>query len=282
MAIANHVREARARRRISQARLAQLVGASRQTVIAVERGASVPSVELALRLAHALERRVDDLFELPGATAHRSLVVAGSDDAGLALLAERLRPHLLLSLSALGSTAGLESLGAGEADLAAVHLADNLRDARRAIPGVALVRFARREQGLVSRRPRQVTKLADLARLRLVLRRPGSGTRLLFDRLVPPALVTGVVAEVQTHAEVAAAILRGEADAGAATRAIAERYGLAFFPLAWERFDLVLRPALLEDERVSLLREALGTKEHRRAIEALGGYDLHDAGTLVS
>jgi molybdate-binding protein/DNA-binding XRE family transcriptional regulator len=280
--VANHVREARARRRLSQARLADLSGTSRQTVIAVERGASVPSVELALRLAHALERRVDELFELGVAQrGRRALVIAGSDDPGLALLADRLRSQLLLTLAPLGSTAGLESLRRGEADLAGVHFADNGKSVAMALPRGALIRFARREQGLVLRAGRRLARLDDLASLRLVLRRPGTGTRLLFDRAVPAGAARRVVAEVQTHAEVAAAVLRGEAEAGTATRAIAVRYGLGFFRLAWERFDLAISRALLEDERVSALRDALAERGHRRAIEALGGYDLGEAGEVI-
>ena len=284
MPVLNRLREARARGRFSQARLAELAGTSRQTVIAIERGGSVPSVELALRLARALERRVDDLFQLPSLGApRRSLVVAGSDDAGLSLLAERLRPTgVLLSLSPLGSLAGLESLRAGEADVAGIHLDDNARRAKALVPQAVLIRFARREQGLLLRRARLVTKLEQLAGLRLVLRRPGSGTRLLFDRAVPARLARRVVAEVQTHAEVAGAILRGEADAGTATRATALRYGLAFHPLAWERFDLALQRSLLDDPRVVALGQALATAEHRRAIEALGGYDLSEAGVVIT
>lgn len=281
--LTNRVREARARRRVSQARLAELADTSRQTVISIERGGSVPSVDLALRLARALDETVDDLFRLPSADApRRPLLVAGSDDPGLALLAERLRPEgVLLSLSPLGSSAGLESLRRGEADLAGIHLDDNARRAKAAVPTAALVRFARREQGLVLRRPKLVARVQDLGDLRLVLRPLGSGTRLLFDRLVP-ARPRRIVAEVATHAEVAAAILRGEADAGTATRATALRYGLHFFSLAWERFDLALPRALLEDPRLRALRETLARAEHRRAIEALGGYDLADAGDVVA
>ncbi len=284
MPVLNRLREARARGHVSQARLAELAQVSRQTVIAIERGASVPSVELALRLARALERRVDDLFHLPASVLpRRSLVVAASDDAGLALLAERIRPTgVLLSLSTVGSVAGLESLRAGEADLAGIHLGDNGRRAKALGLNAALIRFARREQGLLLRHARLVTRLEDLAALRLVLRQPGSGTRLLFDRVVPRRLARSVVAEVQTHAEVAAAILRGEADAGTATRATALRYGLSFHPLTWERFDLVLPRPLLDDPRVVVLCQALANMGHRRAIEALGGYDLSDSGAVVT
>ncbi len=280
MPVLSRVREARAARGLSQQALAAVAGTSRQTVAAVESGGSVPSVELALRIARALDRDVDELFRLESAEAspRSTLVIAGSDDPGLALLAERLRPAgLLLSLSPLGSTAGLRGVAAGAADLAGVHLGDNGAEARAAIDQPALVRFARREQGLVHRDDVAIDGVDDVAKLRLAARQPGSGTRALFDRLVPRRRI---VTELPTHDQVAAAVLRGDADAGTATRATAVRFGLAFFALAWERFDLVLRRVLLDDSRVVHLRAALSERAHRRAIEALGGYDLAEAGRL--
>jgi putative transcriptional regulator len=47
---------------LSQAELASAVGVSRQTVGSIERGASVPSVRLALALAAALGTTVEPLF----------------------------------------------------------------------------------------------------------------------------------------------------------------------------------------------------------------------------
>lgn len=285
MALLSWVRRARAERGLSQVELARRAGTSRQTIAAVESAGSVPSVELALRLARALDRRVDDLFRLPAPeeAPRRALVVAGSDDAGLALLAERLRERgtLLLSLSPVGSSSGLASLAAGTTDLAGIHLDDNVARARAVLPDATLIHFGRREQGMLLRDASRLERHEDLTALRLALRQEGSGTRALFDRVVPRRLVRRVVAELPTHDQVAAAVLRGDADAGTATRATARRYGLAFFALAWERFDLVLRRGLVDDPRVLALRAALAERATRRAIEALGGYDLAGAGEVV-
>ncbi|MGO2377440.1 helix-turn-helix transcriptional regulator [Brevibacterium aurantiacum] len=49
---------------LTQAQLAQLTGVSRQTIIATERGDYAPSVFLALRIAHALETTVEEIFSL--------------------------------------------------------------------------------------------------------------------------------------------------------------------------------------------------------------------------
>ncbi|PPB50363.1 transcriptional regulator [Arthrobacter pityocampae] len=59
---ASPVRERRKEHRLTQAELADLVGVSRQTIIAVEQGDYAPSVYLALRIAKALDRTVEELF----------------------------------------------------------------------------------------------------------------------------------------------------------------------------------------------------------------------------
>jgi putative transcriptional regulator len=47
---------------LSQDELAVIVGTSRETISSLERGASTPSVTLALALAHALDATVEELF----------------------------------------------------------------------------------------------------------------------------------------------------------------------------------------------------------------------------
>ncbi|MEZ5959222.1 MAG: helix-turn-helix domain-containing protein [Hyphomonadaceae bacterium] len=58
------LKEARVRAGLTQAELAELVSVSRKTINTVENGVFVPSTLLALKLAQALRRRVEDLFYL--------------------------------------------------------------------------------------------------------------------------------------------------------------------------------------------------------------------------
>ena len=60
----NSIKVERARKNITQARLATLAGVSRQTINAMELGKYVPSTVLALRLAKIFECEVSELFEL--------------------------------------------------------------------------------------------------------------------------------------------------------------------------------------------------------------------------
>ncbi|WP_409433791.1 helix-turn-helix transcriptional regulator [Litorimonas sp. RW-G-Af-16] len=62
--ITNHIRRIRlARTNMTQVELAKRVGATRQTIIAIEANKYAPSLELAFRLAHTLGETVDDLFD---------------------------------------------------------------------------------------------------------------------------------------------------------------------------------------------------------------------------
>jgi putative molybdopterin biosynthesis protein len=65
--IENHLGTLRQKRGISAAHLARTVGVTRQTIYAMEAASYVPNTAVALRLAQALEVKVEDLFALPQA-----------------------------------------------------------------------------------------------------------------------------------------------------------------------------------------------------------------------
>jgi len=64
MRLHNRVRERRLQLELTQEVLASVVGVTRQTIIAIEKGGYTPSVELALKLARALQSPVEQLFWL--------------------------------------------------------------------------------------------------------------------------------------------------------------------------------------------------------------------------
>ena len=60
----NKVKEFRERAGLSQEKLAALAGVTRQTIISIEGGRYVPSLELALKFAKIFRCKVEDLFGL--------------------------------------------------------------------------------------------------------------------------------------------------------------------------------------------------------------------------
>ena len=63
--ITNRVRELReAHNRMTQQALAETVGVSRQTIIAIEQGRYSPSLEVAMKIARAFGESVESMFAL--------------------------------------------------------------------------------------------------------------------------------------------------------------------------------------------------------------------------
>ena len=127
---------------------------------------------------------------------------------------------------------------------------DRQRRRRHGLPdGAEVVGFTAWREGLAVRPDLRaaVTGLDAIAqrRLRLVNREPGAEARRLLDRErarlnLDPADLIGYDTEAAGHLQVASAVAAGLADAGVASEPAARAYGLAFVPLARERFNLVI------------------------------------------
>ena len=105
-------------------------------------------------------------------------------------------------------------------------------------------------------------------------RAPGTGTRVLLDRLLldadlDPDALRGP--EVGSHLEVALAVAAEIVDAGLGARSAAAALDLRFVPITWEDYDLVLPEDALDP--AAPLITAVRSSAMRAAVEALGGYD---------
>ena len=64
--ITNAIRALRfARGEMTQAQLAERIGVTRQTIIAIEQGRYSPSLEVAFQIARVLKVPLDDVFQYP-------------------------------------------------------------------------------------------------------------------------------------------------------------------------------------------------------------------------
>lgn len=229
-----------------------------------------------------------------------AIVVAGCDPA-IFLAGEYFR-HRQSRTSVvewtMGSVAALEALQRGEVHVAGLHLVDaksgesNLPYLRRHLKGdhYTVVTFAAWEQGLLVKRgnPKTLREVADLGRkdVTTINREAGAGARLLLDRRlaaagVRPNQVHGYQQFAGSHLQVARAIAEGRADAGIGVRSAARLQGLDFIPLQEERYDLVIPTSYLETHSsLSALLDAIVSRPFRTEIEALGGYDMREAGKV--
>ncbi len=72
MKLHNRLKELRLQRQLTQEALAEAVGVTRQTIIAVEKEKFIPSVKLALELAHVLNTSLEEVFWLDSAKGGKS------------------------------------------------------------------------------------------------------------------------------------------------------------------------------------------------------------------
>lgn len=63
--VTNSIRVHRARLGMTQAELAERIGVTRQTVIAIEQGRYSPSLEMAFQIARAFGVALDEVFAYP-------------------------------------------------------------------------------------------------------------------------------------------------------------------------------------------------------------------------
>jgi putative molybdopterin biosynthesis protein len=198
------------------------------------------------------------------------LVVIGSHCIGLdyllGLVADR---GFQVKMVPVGSMGGITAVGRGEADIAGVHLMDEATGEYNApfLPeGVDLLPGYRRRQGivfragdaeLVQRSPDELVAVLRSGIRRMVNRNPGSGTRVLIDRLLEGAEPLGYLHQAKTHHAVAAAVSQGRADWGVTLDTVAAAAGLEFRFLQDEQFDLAIPQARWARPAVMALRELL-------------------------
>ncbi|NJB66371.1 excisionase family DNA binding protein [Desulfobaculum xiamenense] len=228
------------------------------------------------------------------------LVVAGSNDILLdkALgLYMRHFPDELAVFGNMGSLGGIKALKRGTCHMAASHLAEEEREeynfsyaAEELKELPAVVNFCRREQilYLAPGNPLGITTVADIPERGLkVANRPlGTGTRLLFDRLLSQveadtSKIPGYEREFPRHMDVGLEVLAGRADCGPGIRAVAGLLGLDTLHVGWERFDLLIPKDRFFEKPVQQFLNMLTDPEFKALSASLDGYDLSESGKMV-
>lgn len=231
---------------------------------------------------------VEVCLTVPLEEAERALLVTGSHDPAIDVLADLLSAEGVdLHSAHVGSMGGLFALRRGHCHAAPMHLLADDGDfnrpfLRQYLPDreILLVCVAERQQGIISRDGLGIEAIADHT---FANRQRGSGTRMLLDRYlgehgIDPGSITGYNREFTTHLGVAVAVQSGEAEMGLGVYSAAAALGLAFSPVATERYELAFDPASLDDPRVVALLEAITSETFRERLQALGGYDLTRTG----
>ena len=154
-----------------------------------------------------------------------------------------------------------------------------------------LIYLAQRDTGMFVQpdNPRNIHGIADLVKpgVRFVNRQVGSSTRLLvglmLERLgIDPAQVNGYDTSEFTHLAIAAHIASGMADVGIGVETAAWRCGLAFIPLAKERYYFAVNQDSLSSPRMQALLALLNGEPYRQFVAGLVGYDASAMGRVLT
>ncbi|MPZ45638.1 MAG: molybdopterin biosynthesis protein [Betaproteobacteria bacterium] len=213
-----------------------------------------------------------------------ALVAIGSHCVGLDYLLGELQARgMPVKALHVGSMGGLAAARRGECDLAGIHVMDSKTgEYNRPFldPSLALIPGYRRMQGIVFRpgdarfEKREVAGAIAQAlsdpECTLVNRNPGSGTRILIDRLLEGRQPPGYGVQTKSHNAVATAVAQGRADWGLAIDTVAKQYGLGFVPVQEEHYDFVVPRARLERPAVALFRSLLQEPAVRARLQQLG------------
>ncbi len=237
----------------------------------------------------------------PESSIRETVVVVGSHDNSLDILADRLKKtdnRFSLSSSHVGSMGGLMAVKRGMCHMAGTHLLDaedgsyNISYIERYLPDVEvrLVHLVRRDQGLIVAKgnPKNVSGVEDLTRkeIRYINRQGGSGTRILLDyRLqqlkIDSSMISGYENEEFTHMAIAAAVSSGAADAGLGVHAAARALNLDFIPVVTEQYDIVIPACFFESDSIQTLLQVIRSPEFIKQVESLGGYGTERTGEIL-
>jgi molybdate-binding protein/transcriptional regulator with XRE-family HTH domain len=223
-----------------------------------------------------------------------TLVVAGCDPA-LPLLATPLAlldPPVAFAWWPCGSAAALRLARQGLVHAAGVHTQGDSAETGQPLPdGVDVVGFTAWREGFAVRPDLKsvVTGLDAIAKLglRIVNREPGAEARRLLDaerqRLgLDGADLPGNDTQAAGHLQVASAVAAGLAEAGVASEPAARAYGLAFVPLAEERFNLVIPGEHAASREVQALLKVLSSPWLLAQLGSLPGYDAATCGDRLT
>ena len=212
------------------------------------------------------------------------LVVMGSHCIALDYLLGVLQQQGIRSkFLAVGSTAGLEAAKRCQCDAAGIHLLDartNEYNRPFLTPELELIPGYGRLQGVVFRRgdtrfEGRTAQEAIANALRdpecvMINRNPGSGTRVLIDRLLGGARPRGYAVQPRNHNAVAAAVAQSRADWGMTLDMIAHSRGLGFLPFQHEKYDFVLPRSRAKRPGAIALRDLLRQQSIREALLRMG------------
>ncbi len=252
-------------------------------------------------LAHDGVTRDGTIEEHSGDDPGRTLVLACCDPAVGLLAAELARQsEIRLIVLRRSSREALDLLGRGLVHAAGVHLARSDEPEGNVAPicehfggepgrsgDYQLLRMADWDEGIALGPGLGLSTIREVvaAKLRWVLREPGSGAQQCLDELLhgPESRRSQRhCTRALDHRGVAEAIRGENADAGVCLRIASEEAGLRFLSVRQEAYEICIPDSLIHDPRGQALLKVVRSSTYRRLLSDLPGYNTAHTGDLRS
>jgi len=228
-------------------------------------------------------------------------IIISGQDVVLDILANHLHHHgILVMRTYVASFESILSLYQGHVQIATSHLWDsdtndyNKAYVRRLMPGIPamLVNISYRMQGFYVKKgnPKNIRGWEDLRRsdITIINRRKGSGARILLDEHlhqmgIPAGSIRGYDMELDSHLTIAVAVAEGSADFSLGTERVTRHMdGLDFIPLQEERYDFVIKKAMINDPQIEVVLQVLRSPGFLRDVSQFSGNDFRDLGKIMA
>ncbi len=221
------------------------------------------------------------------------LLIGGSDDPLIqhivSKMVAKIGTQALVSYIATDTKHGLAMLEKGHVDICAIHWG-SAKEAKLRHPALikqysghkdwAIFHAFERFQGLMYRPDFPVSSPFKTLEpsWRWVNRHLGSGSeRAFLDWLTTihtDSSTLNIVATCHNERELASTIVRQEADIGFGSQSSAGEFGLAFYPINNEAFELVIPKNRYFRQLVQALLQGFDDEETHQFAQALGGYQF--------
>lgn len=191
-------------------------------------------------------------------------------------------PNYHIRSIGVGSSGGIAAIRRGEAHIAGIHLLTdkgyNQLNEEEVDGSLAL--GYNRMQGLIVLKgnPKNIRTLRDLEKeeISFINRNPGSGTRVLFDKLlveegITPDNIRGYSQYTQSHSSVANIIKSGLKDVGIGIESVVDDE-LDFIPLREENYDFLIKKRYINLKPVKAFIQLLQSEEVKEIVNTFKGY----------
>jgi len=190
-----------------------------------------------------------------------------------------------------GSLDGLKRFNAGEGIACGMHLYSPeandwnkpaVSDAR--VDNAVLIRFAKRQRGLILQANSEIRSIEDLAGHRFVPRQASSGAQTSFNHLLARAAMDTsdlqLVGLARTEADAVLSVAQDQADAAFGLAALAQQQQLKFLLLLEESFDLLIDRKAYFDPAIQRFLEFCRSDSFQDRASQMQGYSVQQTGLV--